>query len=114
MVRAWIVSHGDDEFAMPELIERDGAFADTNGHGQADTGGLVTHIRAIWKIVCAVFTAEELVEEGSFVGSATRGVELHHVRIRQTTKDLPDAPKCFIPADRLVGVAGTIINQRLG
>src|SRR5882757_6694798 len=74
----------------------------------------MAHVRAVRKIVCAVFAAEELKEKGSFVGSTARGVELHHVRIRQATKDLADVTECLIPANRFVRVAGTIVNQRLG
>ncbi len=33
MIRARIVAHGDDELAMLEIIERDGTFADADGHG---------------------------------------------------------------------------------
>ena len=43
------------------------------------------NIRAIGKIVGAVFAAEELVKEGGLVGSPARGIELQHIRIRHAT-----------------------------
>jgi len=64
------------------------------------------------EIVCAVFAAEELIEESTSFEARPK-CRTPPVRIRHATKDLADVLERLIPANRFVGVAGTIINQRL-
>ena len=106
VVRAGVVAHGDDQLAMLEIIERDAAFADADRLRQADAGRLVAHVRAVGKVVRAVFADEELIEERRLVGGAAGRVELRHVRVRQAAQDFTDPREGGIPSDRLIRVAG--------
>ncbi len=81
-VGARVLPEDEDTVRLVEIIQQDGALANAERKRQTDACRLVTHIRAIRKVVGAVLPREELVEEGRFVRGAAGRVKLRHVRVR--------------------------------
>ncbi|MNT38551.1 hypothetical protein D3C72_1747490 [compost metagenome] len=81
MVRARIVSHGDDQFAGIKIVQRDGSFPNPDRLREPDAGRLMAHVGAVREIVGSILTRKDLVQEGRFIGGASRCVELNHVRV---------------------------------
>src|ERR1700677_1963272 len=111
MVGARIVTDGDDELAMLEVLERDGALADADRFRQTDAGPFTARVGAIGKVVGAVLACEQLIEEGRLVGRPARGIELGHVRVGKASQYLPDPRECRIPGDGPIGVAGAVVSH---
>ena len=96
---------------MVEILQQDCAFADADGFGQADAGGLVAHVGAVGKVVGAVFAREELVEEGGFVGGATRDIEISRIGRRQGAQVLRHQGERIVPFDWNVVIGGGVIHH---
>ena len=67
MVGARVMANRDHQFSMVEIFQRDGAFANPDGAGQADAGGLVAHVRAVREIIGAQLAGKQLIQERGFV-----------------------------------------------
>src|SRR5690606_12794330 len=57
---------------------------------------------------------EQLVEKGSLVGGAARGVELDAMRIGIASQRAADALKGLLPGDRHIAVRFAVMAQRVG
>src|SRR5205085_1715749 len=74
-VRARILADYEDRVGMRKVIQDDGPFADADTLGQPDACRLVTHIRAIRKIVRSEAADEELVQKGGLIRRASGSIE---------------------------------------
>ena len=88
-------------------------FADADALRQAHAGRLVTHVRAIGKVICAEAPHEDLVEKRRFVRSAARRIEVRPVGALQRPKMRADHCESVVPAGRLIVICRAVVAHRL-
>jgi hypothetical protein len=114
MVGAGVVADAEDAIAVIEILQRHGSLADADRFRQADTGGLMAHVRAIGKIVGAVFPHEQLIQKSGLVRGPARGVELRHVGIGQGAQCRADLRHRLFPGNRQIPVGGAVVDHWMG
>jgi hypothetical protein len=62
-----IMADAEQRVAMIEILQRHGSLADANRLRKADACRLVTHVRAIGKVVGSVFPRKQLIEKRRLV-----------------------------------------------
>lgn len=75
MVGAGVLSGDDDQVGVVQVLQGDGALADTDGLRQRRAGRLVAHVGAVGQVVGAEFAGEQLEQERGLVAGASGGVE---------------------------------------
>src|SRR5688500_8977196 len=83
MVRTGILPDDEDRFRAIEIRERYSSLPNANRLAQRRTTRLVTHVRAIGKIVRSKLPHEKLIKKRGLVAGATRGVEDRLIRVVQ-------------------------------
>ncbi|MNM58733.1 hypothetical protein D3C81_699720 [compost metagenome] len=114
VVGAGVLAPDEDSVGVFEIIERHRALADADALAEGDAAGLVAHVRAVGEIVGAIGPHEQLIEVRRFVAGAPRGVELGLVRAGQVVQLAGDQGEGGVPGDRLVAVAGRVVDHRFG
>ncbi|MNH17216.1 hypothetical protein D3C79_768790 [compost metagenome] len=114
VVGTGVLAPDENRVGVLEVVEGDGALADPDALPQGHAAGLVAHVRAVGEVVGAVGTHEQLVQVRCFVAGAPRSVELGLVRAGQLVQLAGDQGEGGVPADRLVAVAGCVVDHRLG
>ena len=114
VVSAWVLAPDEDRLGMLEIVEGHRALADADTLPQCHTAGFMAHVRAVWKVVGAVGTNEQLVEKCRFVAGAARGVELGLIRACQVLQVSGDQGEGGLPADGLVAVGCGVVAHRFG
>jgi hypothetical protein len=109
MVGAGIVADRQDQVGVVEILEADGALADTDRLRESNRSRLVAHVRAIGEVIGPVQPHEQLEQEGSFVRAASRGVEFRLVRVRHGGKASANFAHRLVPAHDFVVIGGGII-----
>ncbi|MNZ16509.1 hypothetical protein D3C78_334860 [compost metagenome] len=114
MVGAGVLAPDEDRIGVLEIIEGDSALAHTDALPQGHAAGLVAHVRTVGEVVGAVCTHEQLVQERRFVAGPPGGIELGLIGACQVVQLSGDQGKGCIPGDRLIAVAGRVVDHRFG
>lgn len=93
MVGARVLPDHEDRIGLFEILQQHGAFADADRLAHGDAARLVAHVGAVGKIVGAVDTHEQLVEEGGFVARPARRIEFRPVGAIDPLRMLPISAK---------------------
>src|ERR1700722_15805929 len=112
-VRTGILPDHKDCVRFVEILQQNGALADADALRQAHAGRLVTHVRAIGKVICAEAPHEDLVEKRRFVRSAARRIEVRPVGALQRPKMRADHCESVVPAGRLIVICRAVVAHRL-
>src|SRR5438105_1230039 len=102
MVRARILAGNKDRLRLIEVLERHRALADADRLHQRRAARLVTHVRAVGEIVGAKLPNEQLIEKGSLVRRAPRGIEDGFIGRVERFELGGDEREGVVPGDRLV------------
>ena len=113
MISAGIVADAKERVAMIEILQGHGSLADTNRLRQPDARRLVTHIRAVRKIVGPVFPREQLIEKCRLIGCAAGRIKLRHVRMRQRAEHGANPRQRLLPRNRQVFVGCPVVGHRM-
>ena len=112
-VGSGVLAENENRVGVLEIIEHDGSLADPDRFRKADAGRLMTHIRAIRKVVRAVKPRKQLIKERRFVGGSARGIEFRLVRIGESAQLPPDQRESLVPGHRDIPVGTGIVPHRL-
>src|SRR6516164_1092593 len=113
-VGAGLLAEDEDRVRIREIVQQDGPLADADALGQADAGRLVTHVRAVGKIVGAEAARKKLVHKRPLVRGASGGVELGLIGVVEGVELVANHGERLIPTDRHVMVGPGIVAHRLG
>ena len=102
-----------DRIAMIEILQGHRPLADTDRLWQANARGLVTHVRAIGKVVGSIFPRKQLVEKSRLIGGPAGRVKLRHIGMRQLTERGADPCECLVPRNRKVSICCGIVDHRV-
>ncbi len=99
--------------AVIEILQGHRSLADTYRLGQADACRLVTHVRAIGKVVGSVFPRKQLIEKSRLIGRPAGRIKLRHIGVRQRTERGADLCERLVPRNREVSVSRLVIDHRM-
>ena len=113
-IRARVLADDENRFRMLEVVEHDGALANTDRRRQPAAGRLMAHVGAVGEVVGAELAHEDRIQEGRLVGRAARRVELRLVRALQRAQVAADGGERLVPAAGNVMVGRGIVAHGLG
>src|ERR1700676_1042429 len=113
MIGPGIVADAKDRVAVIEVLQGHGSLADANRLRQTDAGRLVAHIRAIGKVVGAVFPRKQLIEKSRLIGGPAGGVKLRHIGVRQLAERGTDFRQRLVPRNRQVSISSPVVGHRM-
>src|SRR5437588_12669845 len=94
--------------AVIEILQGHRSLADTDRLGQADARRLVTHVRAIGKVVGSVFPRKQLIEKSRLIGGPAGCVELRHIGMRQRSEGGANLCERLVPRNWEISIGGSI------
>ena len=112
-VRTRILAEEKHRIAFGKIIEYGGADANADRLFEGHARGLVTHVRRVREIVCAVEAAEQRIEVGGFEARSSRRIEDDGVGIERLQL-LADALESLLPFAWHVMIALGVIAHRMG
>ena len=102
VIGAGILANTEDGVRLVEILKGHGSLSNADGCLQGRSGGFVAHVRAIWKVVGAKMPDKKLIEKGSLIACAARGVKDPLIRGGERIELVGNQGECIIPRNGFV------------
>src|SRR5882762_10517346 len=113
MIGPGIMAYTKERVAMIEILQGDRSLTNTDRLRQPDARRLVTHVRAVGKVVGSILASKQLIEKSRLIGCPAGGVEFRHIGVRQLTECGADLRERLVPRNRQIPVCDLVVDHRM-